>query len=105
MSITARENAISSLSDRPEMDLVRRFGLTREEIIQAAARRVVDEIREHGEDIDQLVTLPLGLAATWSGLTRDEVRRRAEVIDHGRRNQRITLAEYRYLITPTPQDQ
>lgn len=60
--------------------------------------------------VDEIITLSLAEASRLSGLTVRELRRSAAIIDHGRRNKRISLASYRALLesrtihpsSPTP---
>jgi len=94
-----RKAAIMDLAN--SADPIRRFGITRDEIIEAVGFALA---RSFGPGVDDLVTISLAVASQWSGLTREEIRRRARTIDHGRRNQRITLSEYRKLITPKPKE-
>ena len=95
-------NQFDSILTPTAEDLLKRYGITRDEVIEEAGRALSARLINQAGQIDELVTIPLSIASTWSGLTRDEVRRRAgsAVIDHGNRNQRITIAGFKTLIAP-----
>jgi|DEB0MinimDraft_6_1074348.scaffolds.fasta_scaffold08359_3 hypothetical protein len=76
-------------------EILEELQITREDVINRAAGLLVDEIRAEGVDgLKDRLTLSLGDASQLLGLTRDELKRTAAHLDHGRRNQRITLAEF-----------
>ena len=97
-----KQEALARLLDRPDR-IGRLYGITREEILDAAGELVLKALMARGEEtLDDLHALPLSLAVTLTGSTKYELQKECEIIDLGRRNQRITRAELkRFLATKT----
>ena len=94
---TERAKVVASIAK--DTDAIKRFGITKEELIEAIAQAALEETcREAGNNLLDRVTIPLAQACNFSGLSRDQLARRAPIVDHGKRNQRITLAAYDTLI-------
>lgn len=103
---TIRRQAIAEVAAGG--DLIARFGITREELLEAAAAQFVEELRfESAEGLRGRMTIPLGIASEFLGISRDQIRRKVSHIDHGRRNQRLTLKQFDTLrdsvtVNPSP---
>lgn len=88
-----RKTAIAETAETH--DLIARFGITRAEIIGEISRQAVQAIAlESGGDLLDRVTISLADASRFLHLTREEIRANAEILDHGKRNQVITLRSF-----------
>lgn len=88
-----RADALHQVAALP--DVVERFGLTRQDVLEEISRQAVKAIsHQSGGDLLDRVTISLADAGRFLHLTRREIIRNAEIINHGKRNQVITLREF-----------
>lgn len=95
--MSQRSQAVAMVAEQG--DPIRRFGITREEVVEAAAEALVDRmVQETVGSIRGRVYMTVGEAARSLRITRDEVKRRTAYIDNGNRNQILSLAEFDRLV-------